>query len=116
VTLSLSGSSQYAAIASIADCVPLLHRTRTLARPGLAELSRSRHKGLQALLVSSCSDAPRPDSRDAAFGVAPRINAAGRMSHPAEALAVFEGELDEKAARHSVDKLDHLNLERRAHL
>ena len=48
----LSGCSQYAAIASIADCVPLLHGTRTLARLGLAELSRSRHKGLQELLKS----------------------------------------------------------------
>ena len=34
----LSGCSQYAAIASIADCVPLLHGTRTLARLGLGEL------------------------------------------------------------------------------
>ena len=109
----LSGSSQYAAIASIADCVPLLHSTRTLAQLGLAELSRSRHEGLRALLISSCRDASRPDSRDVAFGVAPRINAAGRMSHPAEALAVFEAALDEEAARHSVDRLDHLNLERR---
>jgi single-stranded-DNA-specific exonuclease len=39
------GCSQYAAIASIADSVPLLDGTRTLARLGLAELSRSRHKG-----------------------------------------------------------------------
>ena len=48
-----------------------------------------------------------------AFGVAPRINAAGRMAHPAEALAVFEAALDEEAARQSVDRLNQLNLERR---
>ena len=93
--------------------MPLLQSTRTLARLGLAELSRSRHKCLQALLISSCSDASRPDSRDVAFGVAPRINATGRMSHTAGALAVFEAALDEKTTRHSVDRLDHLNLERR---
>ncbi|WP_342667470.1 DHH family phosphoesterase [Edaphobacter aggregans] len=109
----LSGCSQYAAIASIADCVPLLLGTRTLARLGLAELSRSRHKGLQELLKTSCTDPSQPDSRDVAFGVAPRINAAGRMAHPAEALAVFEAALDEEAARQSVDRLNHLNLERR---
>jgi len=34
-----------------------------------------------------------------AFGVAPGINAAGRMTHPAEALTVFEAALDEEAAR-----------------
>jgi single-stranded-DNA-specific exonuclease len=109
----LSGCSQYAAIASIADCVPLLHCTRTLARLGLAELSRSRHKGLQELLKSACANPSQPDSRDVAFGVAPRINAAGRMAHPAEALAVFEAVLDERAARQSVDRLNQLNLERR---
>jgi single-stranded-DNA-specific exonuclease len=109
----LAGCSQYAAIASIADCVPLLHGTRTLARLGLAELSRARHRGLQALLKSSCTDPSQPDSRDVAFGIAPRINAAGRMSHPAEALAVFEAAVDEESARQSVDRLNHLNLERR---
>ena len=108
----LSGCSPYAAIASIADCVPLLNGTRTLARLGLAELSRSRHKGLQELLKSACTDPSQPDSRDVAFGVAPRINAAGRMAHPAEALAVFEATLDEEAARQSVDRLNQLNVER----
>ena len=48
-----------------------------------------------------------------AFGVAPRINAAGRMAHPAEALAVFEAALDEEAARQTVNRLNQLNLERR---
>ena len=52
----LTGCSQYAAIASIADCVPLLHGTRTLTRLGLAKLSRSRHKGMQELLKTACAD------------------------------------------------------------
>ena len=108
----LSGCSQYAAIASIADCVPLLDGTRTLARLGLTELSRSRHRGLQELLKAACTDPSQPDSRDVAFGVAPRINAAGRMAHPAEALAVFEAALDEEAARQTVNRLNHLNRER----
>jgi single-stranded-DNA-specific exonuclease len=94
----LSGCSQYAAIASIADCVPLLRGTRTLARLGLAELSRSKHKGLQELLKTACTDPSQPDSRDVAFGVAPRINAAGRMAHPAEALVVYRAR-DEKLER-----------------
>lgn len=108
----LSYCSPYAAIASIADCVPLLDCTRTLARLGLAELARAKHKGLQELLKSACTDPSQPDSRDVAFGVAPRINAAGRMAHPAEALAVFEAGLDEEAVRQRVDRLNQLNRER----
>jgi single-stranded-DNA-specific exonuclease len=109
----LLGCSQYAAIASIADCVPLLNGTRTLARLGLAELSRAQHRGLNELLKAACTDPAQPDSRDVAFGVAPRINAAGRMAHPAEALAVFEAAVDEEAARTSVDRLNQLNVDRR---
>jgi single-stranded-DNA-specific exonuclease len=109
----LLGCSQYAAIASIADCVPLRDATRTLARLGLAELSRAQNCGLNELLKVACSDPAQPDSRDVAFGVAPRINAAGRMAHPAEALAVFEAAVDEDAARKSVDRLNQLNLDRR---
>jgi len=64
----LSRCSPYAAIASIADCVPLVDGTRTLAKLGLGELSRSRHKGLRELLKSACTDPSQPDSRDVAFG------------------------------------------------
>ena len=73
----------------------------------------TKDRGLQELLKASCTDPSLPDSRDVAFGVAPRINAAGRLTHPDEALAVFEAALDKEAARKSVDRLNHLNLERR---
>ena len=109
----LEGCSQYAAIASIADCVPLLNGTRTLARVGLGRLAQARHCGLRELLKASCTDPAKPDSHDVAFGIAPRINAAGRMDHPALALAVFEAVQDEGAARKRVDTLNQLNLERR---
>lgn len=109
----LLGCSQYATIASISDCVPLLGATRVLARLGLAQLPQTTHLGLQELLKTSCRDPAQPDSHDIAFGIAPRINAAGRMDHPALALAVFEAGQNQEAARKSVDTLNRLNLERR---
>ena len=110
----LSCCSPYAAIASIADCVPLLNGTRTFARLGLAELSaNAAQRTPRVAHQAACTDPSQPDSRDVAFGIAPRINAAGRMAHPAEALAVFEAALDEEAARQSVGRLNQLNLERR---
>jgi single-stranded-DNA-specific exonuclease len=45
--------------------------------------------------------------------LAPRINAAGRIDHPAAALSVFEAARDEDAARKSVERLDLLNQQRR---
>jgi single-stranded-DNA-specific exonuclease len=54
-----------------------------------------------------------PDSEDVAFRIAPRINAAGRVDHPAAALAVVEATSDPEAARAAVAYLDRLNLLRR---
>jgi len=108
-----SAVSQYAAIASVADCVPLQNRTRTLTRLGMHELARAENCGLRELLRVSCADPANPDSNDLAFGVAPRINAAGRLDHPARALSVFEAARDEDAARRSVELLDQLNQQRR---
>jgi single-stranded-DNA-specific exonuclease len=105
--------SQYAAIASVADCVPLQNGTRKLARLGMRELARAENSGLRELLRVSCVDPANPDSNDLAFGVAPRINAAGRIDHPARALSVFEAARDENAARKSVAMLDQLNQQRR---
>jgi single-stranded-DNA-specific exonuclease len=109
----LAAISQYAAIASVADCVPLQSGTRTLARLGMRELARAENCGLRELLRISCGDPANPDSNDLAFGVAPRINAAGRIDHPARALSVFEAARDEDAARKSVELLDQLNQQRR---
>ena len=105
--------SQYAAIASVADCIPLQNRTRTLTRLGMHELARAENRGLRELLRVSCADPANPDSNDLAFGVAPRINAAGRIDHPDRALSVFEAARDEDAARRSVELLDQLNQQRR---
>lgn len=105
--------SQYAAIASIADCVPLLHRTRTLARLGMRGLGHAENCGLRELLRIFCADPAQPDSNDVASGVAPRTNAAGRIGHPARALSVFEAAKDGEAACSSVERLDHLNQQRR---
>ena len=106
-------ASQYAAIASIADCVPLLGSTRTLARLGLASLGKSNHCGVRELLKTCCKDPLRPSSHEIAFGIAPRINAAGRVAHPAAALAVLDAGADEVAAEKSVQRLNELNVERR---
>ena len=73
----IEGASLYAAVASIADCVPLLGKTRILTKLGLAALAQTRHCGMRELLKASSADPLAPDSEDVAFRIAPRINAAG---------------------------------------
>jgi single-stranded-DNA-specific exonuclease len=90
-----------------------LGKTRILTKLGLAALAQTRHCGIRELLKSSNADPLAPDSEDVAFRIAPRINAAGRVDHPAVALAVCAAASDHDAARAAVAYLDRLNQLRR---
>ena len=72
-----------AAIGTLADVVPLVGENRVIARLGLASLSRGPHTvGLRALLEAAGLAGKTIDSYQVAFILAPRVNAAGRMSTP----------------------------------
>ena len=72
-----------AAIGTIADVVPLVGENRVIAKLGLERLSQGQHTvGLRALLEGSGLLGKALDSFHVGFVLAPRINAAGRMSTP----------------------------------
>jgi single-stranded-DNA-specific exonuclease len=105
--------SKLAAIATIADCIPLFGAGRTLTQIGLANLARNTHAGLSRLLeVSGIQRGATPTSRQIGFMLAPRLNSAGRMGSPNDALAVFL-EPDPAVAIEKVNRLDELNSQRR---
>ena len=79
----LPGFVKVAAIGTLADVVPLVGENRVIAKIGLDLLSRGPHKvGLRALLDVAGLTGKVIDSFNISFMVAPRINAAGRMSTP----------------------------------
>ena len=109
----LSSLSRLAAIAAIADCVPLVGATRILTQLGLEALRHTRHPGLVKLLeLSGCSRIFAPSSEQIAFRLAPRINAAGRVGHPAQVVEMLDAPTPEVAVSKAVE-LNHLNQERR---
>ena len=101
------------ALATIADVVPLVDENRSLAIAGLRALARTAKPGLRALMQSAGVDPATVDAGAVGFRLAPRLNAAGRLGHPGEALELLLTE-DEAEARRLADSLEELNRERQA--
>jgi single-stranded-DNA-specific exonuclease len=101
------------AIATISDVVPLVDENRYLARAGLNALARTQKPGLRALMRSAGVDPAAVDAGAVGFRLAPRINAAGRLSHPETALRLLLTE-DDTDASQLAGRLEELNRERQA--
>ncbi len=101
------------ALATIADVVPLLDENRSLAIAGLRALARTQKPGLQALMRGAGVDPAAVDAGAVGFRLGPRINAAGRLGHPREALELLLSE-DADEARRLAASLEELNRERQA--
>lgn len=77
------------AIATIADQVPLRDVNRSFAKFGLEALRKSKRVGFKALLTHAGLDQNNIDSQSVGFGIAPRINAMGRLGHSLDALRLL---------------------------
>lgn len=112
----LKGFLKIAAIGTLADVVPLVGENRIIAKVGLEELSNGPHAvGLQALLDVAGAKNRTVDSFLVSFGIAPRLNAAGRMATPeiAVQLLLAKGKADEAEAVALAQQLDVENIKRR---
>jgi single-stranded-DNA-specific exonuclease len=103
-----------AAIATIADAVPLKGENRVIAAVGLRELRSPASPGLRALFEVAQIDplARAVTGFDVGFRIGPRINAAGRMDVASEVIELFTTR-DPARAHELANKLDQLNRERR---
>jgi single-stranded-DNA-specific exonuclease len=100
------------ALATIADVVPLLGENRTLVRRGLRALATTTKPGLRALMAVARIDPGKVNERAVGFGLAPRINAAGRLYRADAALELILTE-DQLRAAQIAQELDRANSERR---
>src|SRR2546423_9239941 len=101
------------ALATVADIVPLVGENRSLAIAGLRALARTRKPGLRALMKTARVDPAALDEASIGFRLAPRINAAGRLGHPAMALGLLLTD-DAARAERLAAELETLNRERQA--
>ncbi|MBR0485114.1 MAG: single-stranded-DNA-specific exonuclease RecJ [Oscillospiraceae bacterium] len=103
--MALEQFGDLAAVATVADVVPLTGENRLLVQRGIAYLENTERLGLRALReVSGLAGKPL-NSVNIAFTIAPRINAAGRLESPRLAVELL---LEENAER-AVQLAQHLN-------
>ena len=99
-----------AAIATVADVVPLMDENRIIVREGLERIRRTGRPGLKALLEFSGTAGPL--QADAlAFRLGPRLNAAGRLGDASLAVRLLLTGMPEKAAD-TAGKIEEMNRQR----
>lgn len=96
-------------VGTISDIVPLVDENRVIAKLGLKLVEVTKNIGLKTLL--EVSGYKQIDSTTISFGIAPRINACGRMGHEKEALKLFLTE-DANEAKEIALRLNEYNKER----
>ncbi len=103
----------WVALGTVADCVPLDHTNRTLVYQGLRMIQRSsRDDGIRALCMCAGIDATRITAEDIGFGLAPRLNAAGRLDDMSWGVACLLS--SGSVALSHAQKLNDLNQERKS--
>ncbi len=107
----LLDATSLAALATIADVVPLVGENRILAHFGLLGLRKCSLPGVHALLESAGLMDEKVDAYHVGFMLAPRLNASGRMGHAAAAVEMLTDAATPRA-REIATFLDQQNRER----
>ena len=103
---------ELAALATIADIVPLMDENRVIVYYGLEAMRTTQRPGLIALMESAGVDPQKVSSSDVAFRMAPRINAGGRLALASRGVQLLTTRrLD--TAREIAEELNQDNIRRR---
>ena len=99
-----------AAVGTVGDIVSLRDENRTIVKYGLNKINSGQRKSLRCL--KERISLKEVTSENIAFGIAPHINAAGRMEHASEAVELFMSD-DDSTISQKVETLVSLNSERK---
>jgi single-stranded-DNA-specific exonuclease len=77
------------AIGSAADIVPLIHENRVFVKEGLLKINQNLEVGIQALIDVAGLRAGKMDVGQIIFGMAPRLNAVGRLGDAERAVELL---------------------------
>ena len=111
--VSFEGDLEIVALGTVADIVPLLGENRKIVQLGLKRLAQTSRPGLQALLAVTELQNKEITAGHIGFVLAPRLNAAGRLSTACRGVELFLEE-DWDKAQVMAKELDEANKERQA--
>lgn len=103
----------FVAIGTVADVVPLVGENRVLVQAGLRALRQTRHAGLRALCERAGIPIASLDASQISYGIAPRLNAPGRV-HGVEEVCRLLTPASDVEARMAAVALDEANRTRQA--
>jgi single-stranded-DNA-specific exonuclease len=96
------------ALGTIADIVPLVGENRIYSSIGLEHMVKRQNIGMNALINIAGLTEKELNTGDIVFGIAPRINAAGRMGTALTAVELMVS-VDEKESRELAQQIEHQN-------
>ena len=103
---------ELAALATVADIVPLIDENRVIVRMGLEAMSATRRPGIKALMLVS-GVTPPVNAGQVGFRLAPRLNAGGRLEDAAQGVRLLLAE-DQQTAEQLAAHLEQANQQRQA--
>ena len=101
------------ALGTVADVGPMTGENRYLVKRGLERLNATQSPGLQALAAEARLKLGAVNAESLAFGLIPRLNAAGRLDHPSVSLDLLTAQRPEEAQALAA-RLELKNSERRS--
>lgn len=100
-----------AALATIADIVPLLDENRRIVAKGLSLCEKYLPVGLKSLFKEFKVSVTKPNSTDISFKIAPKLNASGRMGDASDSLKLYL-ETDPVKIKKYIEKIKGHNTKR----
>lgn len=109
---ALNRTLDLVALGTIADIVPLLDENRTLVKHGMHIIASGLRPGLAALIEKISFDRESLSSDNVSYGIAPHLNAAGRIGDASVAAWLMLAQESQKIAQYT-DQLIACNQQRK---
>lgn len=103
---------ELAAVATIADIVPLTGENRRIASMGLKQAENTKIKGLQSLIHTAGYTGKRLTGESVGFGIGPRLNSTGRLKSAKMGVELLLTENQDEADR-MAKEINDLNNDRK---